>query len=471
MKRALSRKNIWESLPRWVRAGSGKVLGLASPEWILGKAFRKQMRFLEEAQWWSAERNREFQLASLRRICELAYERSDYYRRVFDAAGFHPKDLSRPEDVRGLPFLERSALRAHLAQMCTVPPTSPGIDLISTGGTSGEPLYIYAGSGRSAIEYAYLVSGWARAGYRLGQPLAVFRGRVVSQDATGLRHEYDGLLKHHYYSSFHLNDTTMRRYVEHIRGVGSCYLHAYPSAVAALARFIRRSGVEPPAGVVGILVESETVYPDQRRMVEEVFGKRYHSSYGMTEKVVAAAECDASTAYHVWPTYGYFELIDASGCEVSTPGVQGEIVGTGFINDVVPMIRYRTGDYATFVASWCDACGREHPVIADIRGHRVQETLVAVDGSRISWTALNMHDDTFLHVLRFQFLQEAPGFARLRVMPGEGFGEPDRVRLQRNIAQKLDGRLEVFLELVDRIPLSPGGKAIYVDQRLPDTEP
>jgi phenylacetate-CoA ligase len=471
MKRALSRKNLWESLPRWVRAGSGTVLGLARPEWLLGKSFRKQMRFLEEAQWWSAERSREYQLASLRRICELAYGRTDYYHRVFDAAGFHPKDLKRPEDISGLPFLDRSALRDHLAEMCTVPPTSPGIDLISTGGTSGKPVHFYAGSGRSATEYAYLASGWARAGYRLGQPLAVFRGRVVPPDATGLRHEYDGLLKHHYYSNFHMNDATMRRYVEHLRGVGSCYLHVYPSSAAALARFIRGSGVEPPAGVSGILVESEIVYPDQRRTVEEVFGKRYYSSYGMTEKVVAAAECEASTAYHVWPTYGYFELIDESGCQVTTPGGRGEIVGTGFINDVVPMLRYRTGDYATFVASRCDACGREHQVIADIRGHRVQETLVAADGARISWTSLNMHDDTFLRVLRFQFLQEAPGSARLRVVPGEGFGEADRARLQRNLGRKLDGRLEVSLEVVDSIPLSPGGKAIYVDQRLPDTGP
>jgi phenylacetate-CoA ligase len=349
--------------------------------------------------------------------------------------------------------------------------TSPDIDLISTGGTSGEPLHIYAGSGRSAIEYAYLVSGWARVGYSLGQPLAVFRGRVVSQDAAGLRHEYDALLRHHYYSSYHLNDATMRRYLEHLRGVGRCYLHAYPSAVAALARFIRRSGVEPPAEVAGILAESETVYPEQRRMVEEVFGRRYFSSYGMTEKVVAAAECDGSTAYHVWPTYGYFELVDSSGTPVTTPGVRGEIVGTGFINEVVPMIRYRTGDFATFVGPRCDNCGREHPVIADIRGHRVQETLVTSDGARISWTALNMHDDTFLRVLRFQFLQEVPGFARLRIVPGEGFGEADRARLQRNIGQKLDGRLEVSLEVVERIPPSSGGKAIYVDQRLPDSEP
>ena len=48
---------------------------------------------------------------------------------------------------------------------------------------------------------------------------------------------------------------------------------------------------------------------------------------------------------------------------------------------------------------------------SDIRGHRIQEVLIAVDGSEISWTSLNMHDDTFLLVRQFQFTQEIPGQA------------------------------------------------------------
>jgi phenylacetate-CoA ligase len=126
-----------------------------------------------------------------------------------------------------------------------------------------------------------------------------------------------------------------------------------------------------------------------------------------------------TTAAFICPTYGYFELLDEQGCPVTTPGQRGEIVGTGFINTAMPFIHYRTGDWATYIGDHCEACGREHMVIQDIRGHRTQEVLVASDGSEISWTALNMHDDTFLHVRQFQFYQEIAGKAVLRVAPAQ----------------------------------------------------
>jgi phenylacetate-CoA ligase len=304
-------------------------------------------------------------------------------------------------------------------------------------------------------------------GYRLGMPLAVLRGRVLRPDRKGLYHEYDPLLRHHYYSNFHMTDENMGRYLEHIATLGPCFLHVYPSSVAALARFILRSGGQAPDNIRGIIAESENVYPEQRKMVEEVFGCRYFSCYGHSEKLVLAAECEYSTDYHVWPTYGYFELLDETGNPVTNPGQRGEIVGTGFINTVVPFIRYRTGDYATYVGDRCEACGREHTIIRDIRGHNLQEMLFTVDGSAITWTALNMHDDTFAHARQFQFYQDTPGKAVLKVIPADGFGETDCQRIQRSLGRKFDGRLEFTIQTVDNIPLTPRGKAVYVDQRIP----
>ena len=133
---------------------------------------------------------------------------------------------------------------------------------------------------------------------------------------------------------------------------------------------------------------------------------------------------------------------------------------------MMPFIRYRTGDWATYLGDRCRECGREHAIIRDIRGHRIQEVLIAADGSEISWTALNMHDDTFLRVRQFQFIQEKPGKAVLRVIPAAGFSQEDSARIQKNLGYKLDGRITFDIKLVDSIELSPRGKAIYVDQRI-----
>lgn len=468
MWRAPSRKNLWELAPPPLRAAAGRVLGLVPTPYLLGRRFRQQLEFLDAAQWWPAERSREYQQTQLRQLAQLACERTAYYREVFDAAGIDPRTVTL-DGAASLPTLDRDTLRARLNDMCTVAPGSLAIDRVSTGGTSGMPLHFYINAGRSPIEFAYLTAGWQRAGYTTGTPLAVFRGRVVGPDRSGFRHEHDRALRQHFYSSFHLTDEAMARAIEHVRTLGRCFLHVYPSSAATLAAFCTRAGIAPPANVAGILAESEIVYPDQRTKIESTFGRRLFSLYGLSEKTAAAAECEHTTDYHVWPTYGFVELLDEQGRRISTPGARGEIVSTGFLNTVTPFIRYRTGDFATYAGERCRACGREQLILSDIRGHRVQEMLVAADGSTIVWTALNMHDDTFDRVVRFQFYQDRPGHALLRLVPGGGFSEHDRRRIEQNLARKIAGRLAVSLQLVDAIDVTSRGKAIYVDQRIPDT--
>jgi len=462
-----TRRHLWQATPRSLRRSLAPLLGRIPVEKLLGKQFRNWVAFLEKSQFWPAEVSTQYRALMLRAVCGLAYVKSPFYRRVFDEAGFDPQDLNRPEDLVRIPTIDKQTVREHLEEIRTIPAGHPAVEAVSTGGSGGEPLMFCINANRSPVEYAHLTTSWRRAGCAVGTTMAVLRGQVVEPDQNGFRHEYDPILRAHYYSAFHMNDESLRGYVRHIAGIGRCFLHVYPSSVATLARFIERSGTPVPRNIVGILAGSENVYPEQRAYVEKVLGVRYFAWYGHSEKLVLAAECEYTTDYHVWPTYGHFELLDEQGNPVNVPGQRGEIVGTGFINTVLPFIRYRTGDWATFVANCCEACGRRHTIIRDIRGHRTQETLVADDGSEIPWTAMNMHDDTFAAVRQFQFYQDTPGRAVLRIVPAVGFGEEHRQRIMRNLGRKLDGRVAFTVECVESILLSPRGKAIYVDQRIP----
>lgn len=468
MKIAFSRKNIWDKTPHSFKLMVGHILQRIPAECFFGRKFSENKKFVEEVEWWPREKSLQYQLSELRRICQLA-SGTPFYQKMFSEFSFDPKRITSHADLSKLPTINRDVVNKHLNEMCTVSLKSSNIDYVTTGGTSGVPLRFYIGADRSSIEYPYLLSSWKRIGFEIGMPLAVLRGRIVKSDKNGLYHEYDPILNHHYYSTFHMNDNNMKRYLDHIRTLGQCFLHVYPSSVANLARYIRRCKVEPPKNITGILAESENIYSDQRALVEQVFGVPYYSSYGHTEKLVSAAECKHSANYHVWPTYGYFELLDEQGMPVTEPGARGEIVGTGFINSVVPFIRYRTGDFATYVDDKCEQCGREHIIINDIRGHRVQENLVAIDGSFIPWSAVNMHDDTFDNVLQYQMYQDTPGKGVLKVVPAPTFSERDRDVISQNLAGKFKDQFSFTISLVDAIPLSKRGKTIFVDQRIKDT--
>ena len=53
----------------------------------------------------------------------------------------------------------------------------------------------------------------------------------------------------------------------------------------------------------------------------------------------------------------------------------------GFVNPIMPLIRYRTGDLAVFADRECD-CGRKMPVIEGLLG-RSDDVVVTPDGRRV----------------------------------------------------------------------------------------
>jgi phenylacetate-CoA ligase len=470
MKHALSRKNLWEKSPPFLKAVVGRALALVPLSVLLGRRFREWKRFVQEAQWWSIDQYRHYQVQRLKKILTIAYERTEFYRERFRQAGFEPGDFKDIDDLSRLPTIDKETVRQNLQAMTAVHPADLSVDYTTTSGTGGAPLCFYMDSSRHAVEFAHLAASWARVGYRPGDSMAVLRGKPVPLNRAGMYYEYDPLLRHHRYSTFHMTPEQMERYVQHMHAASPKFVHAYPSAAYMLARFMFHRSYRFPHSVKAILLESEPDYPHQTDFIERQFSLRVFSSYGHTEKLVLAAHCENSSLYHVWPTYGYCEILDERGSPVSM-GHRGEIVGTGFINEVVPFIRYRTDDYATVVGQGCAQCGRNHLLLDEIRGHRTQEFLVTHDKRTIiAWTALNMHDDTFDGIIRFQFVQDTPGRVELRMVPADGPQKYDLARIGRHLKAKLNGMIDVTLTICDEIPPNKSGKKPIVVQRVTGIE-
>ncbi len=456
-------------MPDSLKRGVGSVLGAIPSQYLLGGQFRRNLAFIHESDRWSDDRIRDHQFQQLQRVLISAYQNTSYYHATFDSAGFHPNDFREPEDIRRLPTIDKNTVQGHLNEMCAVSPDRGGVDLVSTGGSSGQTLQFYIDAGRSAIEYAYLVAGWMRVGYRLELPQVILRGAIVNENRQGLRHFYDAVLRRHYYSNFHTSEEDIRRYLDHIATVGPCYFHGYPSSAVRLARFLEVHNEGAPANIRGVLCGSENVYPEDRALVEKAFGVRYYSWYGHSEKLVLASECEHTNDYHVHPTYGYFELLDECGDPVTEPGQVGEIVGTGFINTIVPFVRYRTGDHATYVGHGCKACGRRHPIVSgSVEGRFSSEVLVATDGSSISLTTFNVHDDTFENVVGYQFFQSAPGRAELRILPARSLSEGELAHILEGATRRLQGQIDVKIRVVDELQKTKRGKQLRVITELAD---
>lgn len=459
-----SRKNLWDALPGPAKSMAGAVLSRFPLEYVLGNRFRATRTFLKGAQWWSADQYQVYQLGELRRMLQLVNSKCSYYRRLFREVGFDPVDFQQLSDLQHLPTIDKVCVRENLREMMTCSPERPGVDYVSTGGSTGTPFAFYAPASRSSIEYAYLTTGWERAGYALGDQMVVIRGRRVTGRNTGLLYERDQLLRQHFYSSFHMTEARTKDYLAHIALLGPCVLHAYPSSAATLAKVAIDNPNLVKGAIKAVLLESENLFEDQADVIKTAFGVTPYSSYGHSEKLVLATMCEESVDYHVWPTYGYCELLNDQGRVITTPGERGEIVGTGYINSVVPMIRYRTGDFATYGGESCPACGRNHMLLRDIDGRGRQGCLLGMDGSEISMTASldAIHDDSLRLVLEYQFLQDHPGEAQFLVRVRDGWSEAERQRVEKRVNNRLQGQVVIEVVVVNEVYRTPQGKLLRV---------
>ena len=107
------------------------------------------------------------------------------------------------------------------------------------------------------------------------------------------------------------------------------------------------------------------------------------------------------------PDYGLVELIKEDGSQCRKEGEEGEIVGTSLFNFSMPLIRYKTGDFAKKLSSSCE-CGRNWDRLEAVKGRWKKEFVVGLNGAKISTAALNMHGDMFAAVARYQYFQDEP---------------------------------------------------------------
>jgi phenylacetate-CoA ligase len=426
----------------------------------MGQAFRETLRFLEESDRWSTEQHRAYQERRLAKLLRLAISHVPYYTRYRRLLSKSPFEILREiEPITKKQMqqnLDKFLLPEHMRSDCHV---------TYTGGSSGFPLKMYLNDDAVEIEWAFMIAQWMRIGYRPGDKRAAFRGvefKESRRTSVLMNPVYNEVM----FSPFDLTDHTLSEYVKTIRKWKPKYLRGYPSALIVLARYVDQNGIDDLPEIKALLCGSEGYTDEQREYLERVFRTRFYSWYGMTEKVVLAGECEESSAYHCFPQYGIVELRDSNGNVSSDIGTAGEVIGTGFLNRVMPFIRYRLEDYASIIGDRCARCGRLHTLLSKVSGHRVQDVIIGKSGSRISMTAINMHDDTFSSVRQLQFDQKEKGEVTLYLRVGSDFDDENRNLILRSLSRKTGNDITYDIQVVDRIKGTDMGKGVYLRQRI-----
>jgi phenylacetate-CoA ligase len=461
MKSTYLLRDIYEASPRFIRESVGRILGKIPDTILYGKEFSRTWNLIEKSKNWDSKKFEEHQITELRNILILAGERVPYYRRIFKEISFQPKNFSSFEQLAALPLLTRTMVQELGKDLLVEGLSKRSYKYSTTGGTSGKPLGFYITHDATAIEWAFMLQNWGYAGFCLGNKRAVFRGRVIKNK----RHpwDHDPVNKAVYFSSFHLDDKNLDDYINVMLDYKPDFIHAYPSTATVLAQYLDKHRVTIPS-VKGLLLGSENFYSPQKQYLEQVFGCRAYSWYGHSEKCILAGACDLTDGYWSFPLYGFTELVNEVGGAITRPGERGLLVGTGFINKATLFIRYLTDDEAEWGGN--DRSSQSSMILKNVRGRWNQECLIGKSGSKIFMTAINFHDGIYTRLRRFQFVQNIPGKAVLRIVPADNWTIEDEKNIYVEFRQRVDHEIDLDIEIVSDIELTSSGKFKFIDQHI-----
>ncbi|MFZ4767093.1 MAG: hypothetical protein ACOYMN_19240, partial [Roseimicrobium sp.] len=451
---------VYEAAPQPVKSLAGRAYRALPTRLRYGSAFSRFQNEAREVESWDARDIERYQIAAIRESL-LAAAQAPLYRERFVSLKLDPAKFESLEQLHEYPLLTKQDLIEHRDAL-----TNPRFDArqrlyITTGGSSGVPVGFYLHKGISRPkEQAYLEAQWGRRGWRAGERTAVIRGMVTSSTADGRISSYDATRNWLILSSYHLTDARAPEYLAALNRFRPHHLHAYPSAALMLARWMEATGARFDFPLTSVLCGSEKLTADAQAYLERVFGARVLHWYGHSERVVLAAQGRTSNHLYFWPTYGFVELGDADAdghCEV---------IGTSFYNHVMPLVRYRTGDFVK-VAQPTQA---EFPwlEVSAVVG-RDYEFLVSATGRRISLTAINMHDRIFDGLYAVQFAQEQPGLVEFRYQAGPQWRTSREEIMRAGLLKKLGDDFTLVMRNVPEVEKTKGGKARWLISKLKPT--
>ncbi|MBC8006865.1 MAG: phenylacetate--CoA ligase family protein [Prolixibacteraceae bacterium] len=415
-----------------------------------GRSYEALAAQLHESQWWTGPQLRDFQSRSLRKILDATARDVPYYREKFRPLDLDFEDAAFPEAIAKLPLMTKEDVREAGKTMISEKKRGP-LFAGSTSGTTGAPLRLVQDLPAINRENAFVWRQLTWAGLRRGDRRAWMRGDMIVP-ATHLKPPFWRLNRAEnmlMLSSYHLSESAAADYVEALAVFDPVVIQAYPSSIGFLAGWMRSAGVRYRGkSLRGIVTSSESLSDERRREIEDAFGCKVFDWYGQFERVAAIGTCEHGR-YHLLSDYSFVEMLPAGD------GLY-ELVGTGFNNLSMPLIRYRCGDLVRPApATQLCSCGRSFPLIEQVIG-RVDDAVKLTDGRSIG--RLDHIFKDVEGILEAQIRQDRLDAITILVVPIAGFSDRTRDRLQSNVRHRLGDATNVEIRLVDAIPRTGNGK-------------
>jgi phenylacetate-CoA ligase len=422
-------------------------------------SFWKRRKWLERTQYYSRKDLEEIQLKLLKKLVRHCYDTVDFYRELMLKHDITVDSIQTLDDIKRFPVIgKRDVLAAGDSIISKKYPnwaTSKG----RTGGTTGTPLVTPRNFSSLASEHSFLRRQWDWAGIKMTDNTAYLSGRIIvdANKSHGPFYAFDPFMRELVLSTYHLSAQTVSGFVAAIHKYKVKAIVGYPASICFFAKVCHDMGIE--VKLKAVLTTSETVTDSMRATITEVFGCRLFDYYGSAERVCYIFTCDKGS-YHITPEYGLTELLPIAGADEQS----FRIVGTGFWNMAMPLIRYDLGDSLIKTDEKC-SCGRQFPVVRTIIG-RTGDLIRTPSGKEFGPTLLARVAKGANNILASQIVQDRIDHLDILYVPSDHFTEVDLSDFKKHMSRHLPDELRLDYKQVDAVERTASGKTNLLISRI-----
>jgi phenylacetate-CoA ligase len=396
--------------------------------------------------------------ARLRDLVTHAYANVALYRRRFDEAGVHPRQIRGVDDLPRLPTLDRSALQSTPLESVLARGADPRkLYKMRTSGSTGMPLTVYVSyrelhwrswCNRERVRFMTGFKPWHRRA-----DLKIPRARRWWQQPTSR------------FTDVRIDKRLPpAELLDRIRAFRPRILGGWPSTYLSLCHELEAT-TGPERLAKAYFQSGETLTPRTAAIMECILGRRPHRTYACWEFGTIATECRPGAGMHIHADNLIVETLP-SGSSI-TEG--GDLYITSLRQQAMPLIRYRIGDFGVLSDQTC-SCGSPFPILAELIG-RSTDSVRTATGKHVSGHEFNFEFRFFEYLDRFQFFQSEPGHLEARILPNARFDAAARQEVLDTLRRVTHDDMRIDLVLTDEFPPPRSGKFKLVVNEARDEFP
>ncbi len=413
----------------------------------------------------------EIQLDKFKKQARLVYG-NPFIKERFDQAGLHPDEIKDWEDIKKVPFMTKDDLRENYPTGLVSGDWNDVYRVHMTSGTTGVPTpMVYS---KNDLDV------WARCMARnfVGGGL---RKEDVVQQAHGLG-LFTGGFGFHY--GLELVGAKViptgaggtERQLRLMQEWGTTVFTGTPSYAAYMAEFALEHGIDPVKDLKlrlgfhgGEPCSDELMDRINTRLGYKAHGGGMRRCYGLTEMGgPIAMDCENGSGIHIWADHYLAEVLDPETHEDVEKGQPGELVISNLSFEVMPLLRYRTGDNVVISTDTCE-CGRTHPRIVQFVGRLDDMILVSgtnVYPSQVEHILLN-HDELSENWQLVVGDKKGLHTLKIEIEPviGIHIDEQFLASLEKELYQCLAIKCPVTIQPLGSLPRFEGKAVRVIDQR------